>query len=121
MSVSVDLQVFLRVGNDRALSRVVSLIRQACPLELGDATAERYWKDPRLRDVRFSVAVPPGSTADMVFEVLRAAWSLGEPWGVSSIGQPDTPGWELVAIADQGSARFGVPGLEWARFSLLSG
>jgi hypothetical protein len=121
MSVSVDLQVFLRVGNDRALSRVVSRIREACPLELGDAVAERYWKDPGLQDVRFTVAVPPGSTADMVFEVLRAAWELGGPWGVSSIGHPDTPGWEFVAIADRDSARFGVPGLEWARISLLSG
>ncbi|MCZ4509091.1 hypothetical protein O3Q52_12920 [Streptomyces sp. ActVer] len=118
MSVSSDAQMFLRVGNDKALSRVVSRIRQACPLELGDATAERYWKDPGLRDVRFSVAVSPGSTGDMVYQVLRAAWSLGEPWGVSSIGQPGTPGWEFVAIADRGSARIGVPGLEWARFSL---
>lgn len=121
MSGSLDLQVFLRVGNDRAVGRVVSWIRRACPLELVEVSAGRYWKDPGLWDVRFSVAVPSGSTADVVFEVLGAAWSLGEPWGVSSIGEPDTPGWEFVAIADRGSARFGVPGLEWARFSLWSG
>ncbi|MFI5690045.1 hypothetical protein [Streptomyces sp. NPDC051636] len=113
-----ELQVFLRVSNDRAMSKALSKVRQLCPLALGEATAERYWKDAGLQDVRLPLAVPHGSLGDMTFEVLRAAWSLGEPWSVSSGGQPGTKGWEFEALAEQEGTRFHVPGLEWARISL---
>ncbi|MEU9974092.1 hypothetical protein [Streptomyces sp. NPDC051014] len=118
MSMQAELQVFLRVSNDRALDKILSKIRDLCPLALGEAAAERYWKDPGLQDVRLPIAVPHGSVGDMTFDVLRAAWSLGEPWSVSDIGQPGTEGWEFEALAEHGGTRFHVPGLEWARISL---
>ncbi|MEU9380860.1 hypothetical protein AB0D38_07655 [Streptomyces sp. NPDC048279] len=120
-AVRAELQMFLRVCNDRALDKVLSKIRQLCPLPFGEATAERYWKDPGLQDVRLPVSVPQGSVGDMTFEVLRAAWSLGGPWSVSSIGEPAAEGWEFEALAEHGRARFNMPGLEWARISLRDG
>jgi hypothetical protein len=116
--IRAELQVFLRVSNERALGRVLSKVRHLCPLTLGEAAAERYWKDPGLQDVRLPIAVPHGSVGDMTLEVLRAAWSLGAPWSVSSIGQPGTEGWEFEALAEHERAHFHMPGLEWARISL---
>ncbi|MGW7821812.1 hypothetical protein ACWGLF_27670 [Streptomyces puniciscabiei] len=118
MIVQAELQAFLRVSNDRALGKVLAKVRHLCPLALGEAAAQRYWKDPGLQDVRLSIAVPHGSVGDMTFEVLTAAWSLGEPWSVSSIGQPGTDGWEFEALAEEGGSRFHVTGMEWARISL---
>ncbi|MFF3413038.1 hypothetical protein ACFYW8_44460 [Streptomyces sp. NPDC002742] len=118
MSMHAELQVFLRVSNDKAMDKALSKVRHLCPLALGNADAERYWKDPGLRDVRLPIAVPHGSLGDMTLEVLRAAWSLGAPWSVSSIGQPGTEGWEFEALAEQERTHFHVPGLEWARISL---
>ncbi|WP_158693321.1 hypothetical protein [Streptomyces sp. HGB0020] len=119
--VRAELQVFLRVGDARALERVLGRLRELCPLLLGEAVAERYWKDSGLQDVRLPMAVPQGSLGDMVFEVLGAAWALGEPWSVSSLGEPGSPGWEFAAIAEHESSRFRVPGMEWAQVSLRGG
>ncbi|MBO4257497.1 hypothetical protein [Streptomyces griseorubiginosus] len=121
MTMHAELKVFLRVNNDRALDKVLSKIRQLCPLPLGEAAGERYWKDPGLQDVRLPVSIPPGSVADMTFEALRVAWALGGPWSVTSIGEPGTEGWEFEALAEHKGARFHVPGLEWARISLRDG
>jgi hypothetical protein len=121
VSVRVELQTFLRVNDERALRGVLSKVRELCPLSLGEAVTERYWKDPGLQDVRLPIEVPHGSLGDMTFEVLRAAWSLGGPWRVSSIGQPGTEGWEFEALAEHESSRFHVAGLEWARISLRGG
>ncbi|MEU8984631.1 hypothetical protein [Streptomyces sp. NPDC048309] len=120
MQGMVEFQSLLRVSNEKSLNRLTSRIVRIFPLQLGEAKSQRYWKDEKLQDVRIPILFEPGITpGDMLCRLLAAAWSLGGPWTVLSVGEPFAPGWEFVAIADARNADIVVPGLEWARISLI--
>ncbi len=115
-----EFQALLRVSNERSLGRLTSRVLRETPLELDEAKSREYWKDEGLRDVRFPVLLEEGLSGEgMMCQLLAAAWSIGGPWTVLSVGEPYVPGWEFVAIADHRNATISIPGVEWVRISLL--
>lgn len=115
-----ELQVLLRVSNDRALSRLTSRIIREFSLRLGEGDSHSHWKDAGLRDVRFPILLEEGTQpGEMLCQTLAAAWEVASPWTVLSVGEPFTAGWEFVAIADQQNADLRITGVEWMRISLL--
>lgn len=120
MHAKAELHTLLRAKNENGRNRLKSRVVTTFPLPLQEESSQRYWKDNGVYDVQFSIQLNEDwSAVEVVGQLLAAAWSIGSPWTVLSVGQPYTEGWEFEAIADHRTATIKIPGVEWLRLSLL--